>query len=78
MQQTQLSPMEALVYVAVTGLEARGEPPYAAAIAREANLTGDDLDITLHTLVEKNLVRREDAPVGGADFGPRWCARQPR
>lgn len=78
MQQMQLSPTEAQVYVAVTGLEARGEPPYAAAIAREANLAWDDLDITLHTLADKNLVRREDAPIGGVDFGPRWCARQPR
>jgi hypothetical protein len=78
MQQTQLSPMEALVYVAVTGLEARGEAPYAAAIAREADLAGDDLEITLHSLAEKSLVRREDSPAGGTDFGPRWCARQPR
>lgn len=78
MQQTTLSPMEALVYVAVTGIEARGETPYAAAIAKEANLAGDDLDTTLHDLVEKNLVRREDAPGGNVDFGPRWCARQPR
>lgn len=76
--QTQLSPMEALVYVAVTGLETRGETPYAAAIAREADLTMDDLDITLHSLVEKSLLHREDAPLDGVDFGPRWCARQPR
>lgn len=78
MQQTQLSPMEALVYVAVTGLEARGETPYTAAVAREADLTLDDLDVTLHSLAEKSLVRREDSPVDGVDFGPRWCARQPR
>jgi hypothetical protein len=76
--QTQLSPMEAQVYVAVTGLESRGETPYAAAIAREAKLSFDDLDIALHGLVEKTLVRREDSPVDGVDFGPRWCIRQPR
>lgn len=76
--QTLLTPMEALVYVTVTDLESRGESPYAAAIAREADLTMDDLDITLHSLVEKNLVHREDSPLDGVDFGPRWCARQPR
>lgn len=70
--------MEARVYVAVTGLEARGETPYAAAIASETRLTEDDLEITLHSLAEKSLVRREDGPVAGVDFGPRWCARQPR
>lgn len=76
--QTQLSPMEALVYVAVTGLESRGETPYPAAIAREADLALDDLDIALHSLAEKSLVHREDSPVDGVDFGPRWCARQAR
>jgi hypothetical protein len=77
MQQMQLSPVEALVFVTVTSLEARGETPYASAIAREADLATDELDMALHTLAEKNLLHREDAPIGGSDFGPRWCARQP-
>jgi hypothetical protein len=76
--QTELSPTEALVYVTVTGLESRGETPYAAAIAREANLSMDDLDFALHSLTEKNLLHREDSPLDGVDFGPRWCASQPR
>lgn len=69
--------MEALVYVAVTGMESRGETPYGAAIAREASLTMDDLDIALHSLTEKDLLHREDSPLDGVDFGPRWCTRQP-
>lgn len=77
MQQTQLSPVEALVFVTVTSLEARGDIPYASAIAREADLATDELDAALHTLAEKNLVHREDAPIDGTDFGPRWCTRQP-
>lgn len=70
--------MEARVYVAVSGLEARGETPYAAALASETDLAEDDLEVALHALAEKNLVRREDGPAGNVDFGPRWCTRQPR
>jgi len=77
MEQAQLSSVEALVFVTVTALEARGETPYLSAIAREAELSADELDQTLHSLAEKNLVRREDSPVDGTDFGPRWCTRQP-
>lgn len=75
--QMQLSPVEALVFVTVTSLEARGETPYISAIGREADLATDEVDMALHTLAEKNLVHSEDAPMGGTDFGPRWCARQP-
>ena len=73
----QLSPLEALVFVTVSDLEARGETPYTSAIARAADLAVDELDATLHTLAEKNLVHREEAPIDGVDFGPRWCIRQP-
>lgn len=77
MTQIQLSPTESLVFNTVAALEARGETPYPSAIARETRLPGDELEQTLHSLAEKNLVRREESPVDGTDFGPRWCARQP-
>jgi hypothetical protein len=77
MQQIQLSDVEQRVYVAVTTLEARGEVPYPAAIAQEADLAEEQLVTPLHDLGEKNLLHREDSPIAGLDFGPRWCARQP-
>jgi hypothetical protein len=77
MQQVQLSDLEQRVYVAVTALEARGQVPYPAAIAQEAGIPEDQLVTPLHGLGEKNLLHREDSPVAGLDFGPRWCARQP-
>lgn len=77
MEQSELSSVESLVYITVTALESRGETPYPAAIAREADLPTDELDRILYSLAEKNLLRREDSPLDGTDFGPRWCARQP-
>lgn len=63
--------------VAVTALEARGQVPYPDAIADQAGLTEDQLAAPLHDLAEKNLLHREDSPLEGLDFGPRWCAVQP-
>jgi hypothetical protein len=76
MQQLRLSTVEEKVYVAATGLEARGEIPYLAAIARETGLPEEQLGQPLHELTEKNLLHREETPVGGTDLGPRWCAQQ--
>jgi hypothetical protein len=77
MEQVPLSEIEERVYVAVTTLEARGQVPYPAVIAQEAGLSEEQLTAPLHNLGEKNLVHREDSPLAGLDFGPRWCARQP-
>lgn len=77
MQQLRLTEVERRVFAAVTGLEARGQPPYSSAVRREAGLPEDEVRRTLHSLAEKNLVRREDTPLGSMDLGPRWCARQP-
>jgi len=68
--------MEGRVFTAATEVEARGEPPYSSAIAREAGLSEEQVREILHSLSEKNLVRREDSPVDGMDLGPRWCATQ--
>lgn len=76
MQQLRLSQLEERVYVAVTGLEARGEVPYPSAIAREVGLPEKQLDLPLHGLAEKNLLHREESPLDRTDFGPRWCAQQ--
>jgi hypothetical protein len=75
MTRVELSPMESLVFNTVTALEARGEAPYPSAIARETDLSADELHQTLHRLTEKNLLRREESPVDGTDFGPRWCTQ---
>ena len=77
MEQVPLTEIEERVYVAVTALEARGQVPYPAVIAQEAGLSEEQLTAPLHNLGEKNLVHREDSPLAGLDFGPRWCARQP-
>lgn len=77
MQRVELSDVEQQVYVAVTALEARGQVPSPEAIADEAGLPEDQLTSPLHELAEKNLVHREDSPMEGLDFGPRWCAVQP-
>lgn len=77
MQQLRLTEVEQQVYAAVTGLEARGEPPYSSRVRRETGLPEEQLRLTLHSLAEKNLVRREDTPEGTKDLGPRWCATQP-
>jgi hypothetical protein len=77
MEQIPLSDLEERVYVAVTALEARGQVPYPAVIAQEAGLSEEQLVTPLHNLGEKNLLHREDSPLAGLDFGPRWCARQP-
>lgn len=77
MQQIQLTETEERVYQAVAELEVRGQVPYPTAIAEEAGLTEDELTEPLRCLAEKNLVHREDSPLAGLDFGPRWCARQP-
>lgn len=77
MQQLRLTEVERQVLATVTGLEARGEPPYFSRLRRETGLPDDELRRTLHGLAEKNLVRREDTPLGSTDLGPRWCARQP-
>jgi hypothetical protein len=76
-QQTRLSELESRVYTAVTGLEARGEQPYPSAIQRDSELPEEQVRLALHSLVEKNLLHREDSPVDQVDFGPRWCASQP-
>lgn len=77
MQQLRLTEVQRQVYAAVTGLEARGEPPYASRVQRETGLPAEQVHRTLHDLAEKNLVRREDTPQEGTDLGPRWCTRQP-
>ena len=77
MEQVPLTEIEERVYVAVTALESRGQVPYPAVIAEEAGLSEEQLVAPLHRLGEKNLLHREDSPLAGLDFGPRWCARQP-
>jgi len=72
-----LSEVEERVYTAVATLETRGQVPYPAVIAEEAGLTEAELDAPLSTLAQKDLLHREDTPVEGLNFGPRWCARQP-
>ncbi|MEU4383429.1 hypothetical protein [Micromonospora echinofusca] len=76
MRQVQLSDVEERVYDAVAALEARGQVPYPDLIAEEAGLTAEQLREPLHQLTEKNLLHREDSPMAGLDFGPRFCARQ--
>ncbi|WCN78723.1 hypothetical protein [Micromonospora sp. LH3U1] len=76
MQQVQLSEAEQRVYQAVTALEARGQVPYPDLIAEESGLTGEQVGSPLHLLTEKGLLHREDSPMAGLDFGPRFCARQ--
>ncbi|MEV4544903.1 hypothetical protein ACIBXA_17450 [Micromonospora echinaurantiaca] len=76
MRQVQLSEVEERVYEAVTALEARGQVPYPDMIAEECGLTEEQLRAPLHMLTEKNLLHREDSPMAGLDFGPRFCARQ--
>nr|MDT0657743.1 hypothetical protein [Micromonospora sp. DSM 115978] len=76
MQQMQLSEVEQQVYVAIGALEARGQVPFPDAIAEETGLTEDQLVVPLHDLGEKNLLHREDSPMAGLDFGPRWCTSQ--
>ncbi|MFF4874451.1 hypothetical protein [Micromonospora sp. NPDC000668] len=76
MPQVQLSEIEQRVYQAVTALEARGQVPYPDLIAEESGLTAEQLQTTLHLLTEKGLLHREDSPMAGLDFGPRFCARQ--
>ncbi|SBT45134.1 hypothetical protein [Micromonospora narathiwatensis] len=76
MQQVQLSDIEQRVYQAVTALEARGHVPYPGLIAEEAGMTEEELREPLHLLTERGLLHREDSPMAGLDFGPRWCARQ--
>lgn len=77
MRQVELSDLEQRVYVAVTALEARGQVPFPDAIAAEAGLAEEDLAAPLRGLGSKNLLHREDSPLEGLDFGPRWCSRQP-
>ncbi|MDG4786942.1 hypothetical protein O7626_13555 [Micromonospora sp. WMMD1102] len=76
MQQLHLTEIEQRVYQAVTTLEARGQVPFPEAIAEEVGLPPDQLATPLHVLGEKNLLHREDSPLEGLDFGPRWCSQQ--
>ncbi|TDC81559.1 hypothetical protein E1193_14375 [Micromonospora sp. KC606] len=76
MQQVRLSETEERVYDAVAALEARGQVPYPDLIAEEAGMAAEEVHQPLHLLTEKNLLHREDSPMAGLDFGPRWCARQ--
>ncbi|GGS11632.1 hypothetical protein GCM10010169_65090 [Micromonospora fulviviridis] len=76
MRQVQLSAVEERVYQAVTALEVRGHVPYPDLIAQETGMTEDELSEPLHLLTERGLLHREDSPMSGLDFGPRWCARQ--
>ncbi|MEO3776980.1 hypothetical protein ABGB16_09015 [Micromonospora sp. B11E3] len=76
MQQVRLSDVEERVYQAVAALEARGQVPYPDMIAQESGLSAEEIRAPLHMLTEKNLLHREDSPMAGLDFGPRWCARQ--
>ncbi|MEU5675459.1 hypothetical protein ABZ749_35325 [Micromonospora sp. NPDC047753] len=64
------------MYQAVTTLEARGQVPYPDLIAEESGLTQEQVGSPLHLLTEKGLLHREDSPMAGLDFGPRFCARQ--
>lgn len=77
MRQLQLTEVEQRVYTAVMTLEARGQVPFAEAIAEEAGLPEEELTAPLHELGVKDLLHREDSPLAGLDFGPRWCSRQP-
>lgn len=81
MQQLPLTEDEGRVFAAVTDIEARGEIPFAAAIARQTGLSEERLRPILRGLADKGLLHREDSPVGPSarerDFGSRWCARQP-
>ena len=76
MQQVRLSDVEERVYQAVAALEARGQVPYPGMIAEESGLSEEEVHAPLRMLTEKNLLHREDSPMAGLDFGPRWCARQ--
>ncbi|MEH0829555.1 hypothetical protein ACSNN7_21595 [Micromonospora sp. URMC 105] len=76
MQQVRLSDAEVRVYDAVSALEARGQVPYPDLIAQEAGMAVEEVHAPLHLLTEKALLHREDSPMAGLDFGPRWCARQ--
>ncbi|WP_405432632.1 hypothetical protein [Micromonospora sp. NBC_00617] len=76
MHRVQLSDVEQRVYQAVTALEARGQVPYPDLIAEESGLTEEQVHAPLHQLTEKGLLHREDSPMAGLDFGPRFCARQ--
>ncbi|PTA44937.1 hypothetical protein [Micromonospora sp. RP3T] len=76
MPQVQLSAVEERVYQAVSALEARGHVPYPDLISEETQMTEEELREPLHTLTERGLLHREDSPMTGLDFGPRWCARQ--
>jgi DNA-directed RNA polymerase specialized sigma subunit len=76
MQQVRLSDTEDRVYQAVAALEARGQVPYPDTIAQESGLSEEEVHEPLRLLTEKNLLHREDSPMAGLDFGPRWCARQ--
>ncbi|MFF0659364.1 MULTISPECIES: hypothetical protein [Micromonospora] len=76
MRQVQLSAVEERVYQAVSALEVQGHVPYPDLIAQETGMTEEDLREPLHSLTERGLLHREDSPMSGLDFGPRWCARQ--
>ncbi|WP_422740263.1 hypothetical protein ACN263_14100 [Micromonospora sp. WMMD729] len=76
MQRMELSEVERKVYEAVTALEARGQVPYPDLIAEGSGLTEEQVHAPLHQLTEKGLLHREDSPMAGLDFGPRFCARQ--
>ncbi|MFG3603383.1 hypothetical protein [Micromonospora chersina] len=76
MQQVRLSAVEERVYQAVTALEVRGHVPYPDLIAQETGMSEEELSEPLHLLTERGLLHREDSPMSGLDFGPRWCARQ--
>lgn len=76
MPQVPLSAVEERVYQAVSALEVRGHVPYPDLIAEETQMTEEELREPLHALTERGLLHREDSPMTGLDFGPRWCARQ--
>ncbi|WFF05320.1 hypothetical protein O7622_19935 [Micromonospora sp. WMMD1076] len=76
MPQVQLSAVEERVYQAVSVLEVQGHVPYPDLIAQETGMTEEELREPLHSLTERGLLHREDSPMSGLDFGPRWCARQ--
>jgi hypothetical protein len=76
MQRVELSKVEQRVYEAVTALEARGQVPHPDLIAQGCGLTEEQVHAPLHQLTEKGLLHREDSPMAGLDFGPRFCARQ--
>ena len=77
MDGVELTEAEQRVYVAVTALEARGQVPFPDAIAEESGLSEEQLAGPLRALADRNLLHREDSPLEGLDFGPRWCAVQP-